>query len=142
MTRRWLMAAAVSVLAACGGDDATAPEASQPESTDTASPESPEEPPEDASPATGGSQADVTAENFVFSPATVEVAVGATVTWTNADAATHTVTAGTPDEPQRDRFDFRLSSDSPTAEMSFEQPGVVPYFCKIHPTMLGTITVT
>ena len=32
-------------------------------------------------------------KDFSFSPATITVAAGATVTWTNQDAASHTVTA-------------------------------------------------
>lgn len=144
MTRRWLLPLIVLAATACGGGDATAPASNEPEPPLSASPDASPvatEVTEEPSPATGNSEAAVTAENFVFSPATVEVAVGATVTWTNADAATHTVTAGTPDQPQPERFDYRLSSDSPTAEMRFDEAGAVSYFCTIHPTMLGTVNV-
>jgi len=145
MTRRWLMAAAAALLTACGGQDAAAPAPSDPEPAVSASAEPSAEPTvpatEEESPDTGESEAAVTAEDFNFSPATVEVTAGGTVTWTNADEATHTVTAGTPEAPRTELFDFLLPSDSPTASMRFEEPGDVAYFCSIHPTMLGTVTV-
>lgn len=141
MTRRWFMVAVAAVLTACGGEGTTAPAASDTESAPSASPDVTVLETADEQPESEASAGAVTAENFLFAPATLEVAVGATVTWTNADAATHTITAGTPDDPLADGFDFRLSSDSPTAEMRFAEAGEVAYFCKIHPTMLGTITV-
>ncbi|MDA0270238.1 MAG: hypothetical protein O2798_08850 [Chloroflexi bacterium] len=71
--------------------------------------------------------------SFRFEPLTV--AVGTTVSWTNADTPTpHTVTfeGGTPD-----------SGNLGTAPFShtFATAGVFSYFCRIHPTMTGTVTV-
>ena len=39
----------------------------------------------------------VTIQNFAFTPAAITVAAGTTVTWTNKDAATHTVTSNAGD---------------------------------------------
>jgi plastocyanin len=72
--------------------------------------------------------------NFAFTPATVSVTAGSTVTWTNADSAAHTVTFdGGPDCGQL------ATSSSVTA--TFAKAGTYSYHCTIHPTMKGTVTV-
>lgn len=40
-----------------------------------------------------GASASVSIQNFAFSPGTIQVTAGTTVTWTNNDQTTHTVTA-------------------------------------------------
>lgn len=79
----------------------------------------------------------VTIANFTFSPATVEVPVGTTVEWVNADDVPHTVTGadkvsplGSPALDTDDRY-----------TMTFGKPGRYPYFCSLHPQMVGTIVV-
>ena len=42
---------------------------------------------------TPGKTADVSIQNFAFSPVTITITTGTTVTWTNNDGATHTVTS-------------------------------------------------
>jgi uncharacterized protein (TIGR03118 family) len=73
--------------------------------------------------------------NFAFVPTPVTVAAGTELTWTNKDAATHTVTA------DDNRF---LSGNMPNGQ-SFSQklltPGTYTYHCSIHPNMKGTIVV-
>jgi plastocyanin len=83
--------------------------------------------------APGGS---VAIANFSFSPATLSVRSGTTVTWTNNDSTTHTVTlddgsAASPD----------LASGS-TFQHTFTTAGTFTYHCRIHPTMTATIVVT
>jgi len=78
----------------------------------------------------------VTVEDFSFTPASLTVKVGTTVTWTNTGGVTHTVTSNT--------GLFGCSVD-PGAKVSvkFTQVGVYPYHCAIHPSLMkGTITVT
>ena len=82
-----------------------------------------------------GAADEVTIADFAFDPAELEVAAGATVTWTNNDSATHTVESD--DETL-------MSDDLPngaTYEMTFDEPGTYEYVCGIHPNMAGTVIV-
>ena len=82
----------------------------------------------------------VTIQVFQFKPGQVEVTKGTTVTWTNQDDITHTVTSGTPE--QRDgRFDKQLAGKGATATMELKESGVYPYFCDRHQSMRGEIRV-
>jgi plastocyanin len=90
-----------------------------------------------ATPTTAGSGgAQVTLQNFAFSPASVTVKVGDTVTWTNKDSANHTVTAddGT-------TFASSTLSSGATFSFTFTKAGTYAYHCSIHTSMTGTITV-
>lgn len=58
----------------------------------------------------------------------------------NADGAAHTVTAGTPDSPAT-AFDTGVIAGRDADEITITEPGEYSYFCEIHPTMQGTITV-
>ncbi|MDP9320928.1 MAG: hypothetical protein M3P16_07515 [Chloroflexota bacterium] len=51
-----------------------------------------------AAPATsaGGSSAAIDISGFAFKTATLEITKGSTVTWSNKDGTTHTVSSGTP----------------------------------------------
>jgi plastocyanin len=76
---------------------------------------------------------------FAFSKTAVEVAKGSAVTWTNKDGTTHTVSSGTP--PTTDgKFDGQVAAGS-TFSFTFKDAGTFKYFCAIHNTMTGTITV-
>jgi plastocyanin len=90
----------------------------------------------------GGEVIDVTIDTFQFSPDPLEVEAGTTVRFTNEDPTTHTVTAGTREEPEPDRFDEPLAEDAST-DITFDEPGRFPYFCKIHsgPGMTGEVVV-
>jgi len=76
-------------------------------------------------------------EDFNFDPPHIQVKAGDTVTWTQgADGAPHTATA------DDDAFDSgSLSDEGDTFEFTFEEAGEYPYHCKIHPEMLGLVTV-
>jgi len=76
---------------------------------------------------------EVTISDFAFSPATVTVPVGATVTWTNK-GSTHTVTSN------NKLFDKTLSRGS-TFNYTFDQAGSFQYLCNLHPSMTGKIIV-
>jgi len=85
---------------------------------------------------TGGASGDaITIENFAFSPASITVAPGTTVTWTNRDSAGHTVTAddGT--------FDSKRLSNGSSFSETFTTAGTYTYHCAIHPSMTATIVV-
>ena len=77
----------------------------------------------------------VSAKNFMFSPATITIKAGATVKWLNLDDEPHTVfsNAGL----------FRSSAldTKESFSFTFDKPGTYHYLCTIHPQMLGTIVV-
>jgi plastocyanin len=83
----------------------------------------------------------VTIETFQFSPNPLEISAGTTVTWTNQDDIDHTVTAGTPESPE-ELFDGTLDAEGATFSFTFEDPRAYPYFCQIHPSMLGEVRVS
>src|SRR5215217_3943664 len=76
-----------------------------------------------------------------FQPNPAQVSVGSTVTWTNEDAQPHTVNSGenaTPDGT----FDSGILAPAATFDFSFTEAGEYPYFCLLHPNMVGTVSVS
>lgn len=74
-------------------------------------------------------------QHFLFQQPVLHVAVGDTVTWSNADTVVHTVVADgaafrSPPLDEDDRFSF-----------TFAQAGVYHYHCSLHPKMQGTVVV-
>ncbi len=83
-----------------------------------------------------------------YSPNPVEVTVGQTVVWTNDDSAFHTVTSGLIGAADAGQiFDSGLAgpnaliSKGKTFEHTFDTAGEYPYFCTLHPAMVGTVMV-
>jgi plastocyanin len=76
-----------------------------------------------------------------FSPNPVQVSVGSTVTWTNNDSVIHTVVSGTSPTPSG-LFESPIMNPGDTFEYTFTEAGEVPYFCTLHPNMLGTAIVS
>jgi plastocyanin len=74
-------------------------------------------------------------DNFTFTPPTLVVAPGTTVTWTNADDDAHTVV-----EKDRKFKSGALDTDD-TFTQTFTAPGEYEYFCSLHPRMVGKIVV-
>jgi|GEM_PF-3136105 len=79
----------------------------------------------------------VTIQNFAFMPDNVTVPMGTTVTWTNSDTTAHTVTGDTTGGPQSGSL-----QPGATYSFTFNQNGVYPYHCSIHPMMTGAVVVT
>lgn len=79
-------------------------------------------------------------QDFAFAPETLEVAAGTLVRWRNLDPRPHTVTSGVPANPDG-RFDRPMPEGGPSFEFRFEAPGIVFYFCRIHPSMRGSVVV-
>ncbi|MDQ4069109.1 MAG: cupredoxin domain-containing protein, partial [Actinomycetota bacterium] len=73
--------------------------------------------------------------NFLYCPATVTVAVGTELGWTNRDQALHTVTADS------GGFDTGNFGRGEVRTIRFDRPGTFPYFCRLHPFMRGTVVV-
>jgi plastocyanin len=76
-----------------------------------------------------------------FSPNPIQVSVGTTVTWTNNDAQPHTVNSGENATPSG-LFDSPIMPPAGTFEYTFTEAGEVPYFCILHPNMVGTVSVS
>lgn len=82
------------------------------------------------------SSVDITISNFMFQAMSVSVKPGATVSVTNKDSATHTLTAtggqfNTGDITQNQTKTFKAPM----------KPGSYSYICSIHQYMMGTIIV-
>lgn len=77
-----------------------------------------------------------------FTPSDLTVQVGRAVKWINQSDLIHTVTSGTPDNPN-DLFDSGNISPDGVFSYTFNQTGTFNYFCIPHqPSMTGRITVT
>src|SRR5437764_9340644 len=75
----------------------------------------------------------VTIKDRQYDPDPVTVAVGDTITWSNASDEDHNVRGGPFNSPT-------LHSGN-TFSFTFDQKGTVKYVCDFHPTMKGTIKV-
>ena len=77
----------------------------------------------------------VTMKDFMFSPTSLTVKAGSTVTWTNEDDEPHTVVSD-------DKL-FRSGSldTNQSFKFTFDKAGTYHFTCSIHPRMLGTIVV-
>jgi len=110
-----LAALAGLVLTACGGDE------------------------EPAGEGPAGSSAAATTEvdiaEFKYVPETITVSAGDTVMWTNSDEAPHTATA------DDEAFDTGDLSRGDKGEVTFDEPGTYPYYCRFHAFMKGTVEV-
>jgi plastocyanin len=80
----------------------------------------------------------ITINNFAFSPGTLTVKTGTTVTWTNNDAAGHQVVADATDLPD---FKSDVFYAGQTYSFTFNKAGTFNYHCQIHPSMKGIIIV-
>jgi plastocyanin len=76
-----------------------------------------------------------------FTPNPIQVSVGSTVTWTNDDTVIHTVNAGT-SPTESGLFTSPIMNPGDTFEYTFTEAGEVPYFCILHPNMVGTAIVS
>ena len=84
----------------------------------------------------GAEDQSIVIQNYTFSPNKLTVVAGTKVTWVNHDQVPHTVV-------EKDK-QFRSSAldTNDSYSFTFNTPGVYQYFCTLHPTMTGTITVT
>lgn len=73
--------------------------------------------------------------NFTFSPETVTVAPGTTVTWVNHDDIPHLVV------DTGKAFRSKALDTDDTYSFTFTSAGSFDYFCSLHPHMTGTVVV-
>jgi plastocyanin len=74
-------------------------------------------------------------DNFTFSPATLTVAPGMTVTWTNDDDIPHTILG------KEKGFRSKPLDTGNQFSFTFATAGEYAYFCSLHPHMVGKIIV-
>lgn len=78
---------------------------------------------------------EVRIKDFAFQPKSLEVPVGATVTWTNADEDAHTVTSSS------GAFSSPGLDHGETFSQTFTAPGTYDYHCALHPHMTAHVVV-
>ena len=89
---------------------------------------------------------------LMFMPATTEIKVGTTLTWTNDEPISHTVTSGAATgidastslrsgEKPDGVYDEQLAKKGDTFSYTYDQAGTYPYYCDIHKGMNGEIVV-
>jgi plastocyanin len=88
-----------------------------------------------ASCALAGGGAKLAIVDSEFAPAAVTVRAGETAAWANGDFVDHTITA------RNGAFDVTAPAGK-SGRLRLTKPGTVNYYCRYHPDMAGTITVT
>lgn len=88
--------------------------------------------------ATSAGATSVAIKNYAFAPASLTVAVGTKVTWTNEDTAPHTVTVSS--GPVKFSSPNLQKGDSFT--YTFTTAGTYSYYCAVHPDMVAKVIAT
>jgi plastocyanin len=83
------------------------------------------------------------AEAF-YRPDNIAIPVGTTVVWFNDDTnQVHTVTSGNAaDEDAGSQFGSDYMQEGAFFQYTFNEPGLYPYFCNLHPWMVGQVSVS
>lgn len=79
--------------------------------------------------------AKITIDQYDFTPPVLEVKAGTVVEWTNRDGEGHDVTE------DRKAFHSPVLDTGEQWKRRFDQPGLVDYYCSLHPHMTGKIRV-
>ncbi|MFZ0327547.1 MAG: plastocyanin/azurin family copper-binding protein [Nitrososphaeraceae archaeon] len=85
-----------------------------------------------------------------YSPNPINIKTGDTVKWKNDDTMFHTVTSGSGpnDSAKGKEFDSALSGPNALTTKgkefshTFAKAGDFPYYCQLHPTMIGKVVVS
>jgi plastocyanin len=75
-------------------------------------------------------------QNMVFTPSSITVKEGTTITWTNQDGINHTVTSDS------GLFNSGPLGTGKTFAFTFTTAGTYTYHCSIHPSMTAKVIVT
>ena len=78
----------------------------------------------------------VVIKGFAFEPANLTINAGDSVEFINEDGAPHTATA------DNGSFDTGNLGRGQKATLTFSTAGTYSYFCAVHPSMKGSITVS
>ncbi|HHC09150.1 MAG TPA: hypothetical protein ENK55_10610 [Actinobacteria bacterium] len=118
-----ILVAAVLTLAACSGGSEPTTTAGSPTSEATSTP-------------SAGEGTTISIEDFAFHPADLTVPVGTTIEWRNDEGGVaHTATS------DEGTWDSGTLQPGDTYALTLDTPGTFTYFCSIHPSMTGSITV-
>ena len=85
-------------------------------------------------PSAGAAIQSVDIKNFAFTPGSITIAPGDSVTWTNSDGTTHTVTGS--------GWASGNIANGATYTHQFNTTGNFTYHCSIHPSMTGVVHVS
>ena len=77
----------------------------------------------------------IVVKDFMFTPMSLTVKAGSTVTWANMDEEPHTVVSNT------GLFHSGALDTNESFSFKFDKPGTYKFACSIHPRMVGTIIV-
>ena len=77
----------------------------------------------------------ISMENLVISPAAATAKVGDTIEWINKDIFLHTATARNGD------WDVTMPPKK-TVTLVLKKAGTIDYYCRFHPNMKATLTIT
>ena len=78
---------------------------------------------------------------FTFSPATITIKAGTTVTWKNGTSVAHTVTSDDGGKAFDSGTSNPVTAQTGTFTFTFKTPGTFAYHCSFHPFMKGTVIV-
>ena len=81
------------------------------------------------------STTEVTVDNFTFAPQALNVPVNSTVTWVNKDDVPHVIASSD------DLFKSKALDTDDKYSYTFTKAGTYPYYCSVHPKMVGKIVV-
>lgn len=84
--------------------------------------------------------AEVAIADFRYTPDDITIRAGTTITWSNQDNVTHTVTPDKGYETDEFQSSGAMLPGS-SFSVTFTEPGTYLYFCEPHPSMKGRITV-
>lgn len=73
-----------------------------------------------------------------YKPNPIEIKVGDTVTWINNDSSLHTATSTSSNDSN---LDSKVLRRGETFSFTFDKEGQFPYFCTLHPNMVGSVVV-
>ncbi len=71
----------------------------------------------------------------------VEILIGDTIVWKNADTSFHTVTSGSEAKGFDGFFDSKEFGPGKSFTYKFSEIGIFPYYCTLHPWMSGVVNV-
>jgi plastocyanin len=141
-----LGSAMLLILSACGGGATPSAPATAAPASEVPASEAASAPAASESAAAGGAACAPSSEagtvtgtmaNLAFNPASITASVGDTITWTNNDSAQHTATVTSDPTCTTETL-----SNGASGGIVFNTAGSYEFFCKIHPTMKGTIEVS
>ena len=78
---------------------------------------------------------EISVDNFTFGPAEITVPVNSTVTWINHDDVPHVIAS------TDGLFRSKALDTDDKFSFTFAKRGTYPYFCAIHPKMVGKVVV-